>query len=238
MPDPRRRSSLRTLVLQLFSVWISDGSWSYWNWISYAIANAVDTDSPNSLSAFFCGSLVGFGLNGLFFYCVHNFLRFFAIKYMAISKDTLWYCDLHFAGLVFGAYYGFGPFAVSIALAFNAASLGEIAACNALGTFLGTCIFVVLFYAIPIYFLVHFYEEKAHQSTGTDGSSARMSNNNQTHSEIEMGVVEKRSIDAEFSCENPMSARKGTKIHMEIDSHEDRTKEKKLTGFLSSNREQ
>jgi len=143
------RTSYWSYFLLFFSVWISDSSWSYWNWLSASIANSADSDQPNSVAAYACASLLGFGFNAVFFAIVHNGGRHTLIRWTSARDTDVWYCDLPFILACFGAYYGFGPWAVYMNLALGTKSKGGIAFANAIGTLLGTLLAVVLCYLAP-----------------------------------------------------------------------------------------
>jgi hypothetical protein len=143
------RTSYWTYLLLFFSVWISDSSWSYWNWLSYSIANSADTDQPNSVSAYAWASLLGFGINAAVFAMVHNGGRHALIRWTSARDTDVWYCDLPFTISCYGAYYGFGPGAVYVNLAMGTTSDAGIAFANATGTFLGALLAMVLCYLVP-----------------------------------------------------------------------------------------
>jgi len=143
------RTSHWSYFLLFFSVWISDSSWSYWNWLSNSIANSADSDQPNSVAAYACASLLGFGINAVFFAIVHNGGRHTLIRWTSARDTDVWRCDVPFMLVCFGAYYGFGPWAVYMNMALGTKSKGGIAFANAIGTLLGALLAVVLCYIAP-----------------------------------------------------------------------------------------
>lgn len=155
-------TSKSTLAILLLTVFISDALWSYWNYLSFAIASSKD--DSYTLGGYFAASLLGFFLNATFFYSVHNGVTFIVEKRVIHSRDAtgngsgaesekatteegqFWYCDVLFAGIVWGAYYGFGPFGLGLSIQVDAESELGIASCNALGTLLGSLLFFAILY--------------------------------------------------------------------------------------------
>ena len=139
-----------TYLLLFFSVSIGDSSWSYWNWLSYSIGNAaLGTDQKNILAAIGWASLLGFAINAAFFATVHNASRRALIAWTSAKDIDVWYCDLPFTICIFGAYYGFGPWAVYLNLAIGTTTSSTIAFVNAIGTCLGALLAIVLCYLLP-----------------------------------------------------------------------------------------
>ena len=159
--EKEKRTTRLTYAILFLSVSISDASWSYFNWISYSIANSVDNISSNNEAeqegvtiqvipaSLIWTSLLGFGLNAIFFYVLHNSATFAIIKWTQTKQANIWYCDWPFALLVFGSYYGFGPVAVYLNLAYDSTSDSGVALLNALGTFLGALLIAIFVYFLP-----------------------------------------------------------------------------------------
>ena len=161
--EKSNRCTWQTLLLLILSVFIADGSWSYWNWISFSIASSLSEgdDGEYTLASYFCGAAFGFLCNAIFFYSVHNSIRYAIIRIIQNFSETLndndsgiedgiWRCDVPFTLLIFGAYYGFGPFADAIVITTGAKENGMIALCNALGTLLGSILSFLLVYLPPL----------------------------------------------------------------------------------------
>jgi hypothetical protein len=150
-----RKSSTGTLLLLLWSVWISDAFWSVFNWLAFSIAVKItgeDYASEYSLAEYSLGGVPAFLMNGLFFYIVHNLSRIALITCASLYGETLeklWFCDALFALVVAGAYYGFGPIAVSFTTSAGATTMLGISFLNALGTAVGTIVMLAILYWIP-----------------------------------------------------------------------------------------
>jgi hypothetical protein len=190
-PSGSRRNStnIHTYIVLLISVFFSDASWSFFNWLSYSMANFEDNDNQSEkISAYAVASIIGFALNGLTFYCMHNLTaityggiwqQYIQLKYNKNNNDgnsntvanvkkiaaaatvrskipdnrenypDLWFCDVLFAGVVSGAYYGFGPFAVMLSQG-NSQDYVTVSFYNAVGTLLGSIACVLVLYIFPI----------------------------------------------------------------------------------------
>ena len=194
-------STWQTLLLLIFSVFIADGSWSYWYWIAFSIASWISEgdDGNYTLGSYFCGALIGFACNAFFFYYVHNWLRYIAIQILDNEhknihlKDAIWRCDFPFALLVFGAYYGFGPFADGIVIWTGANESRVIALCNALGTLLGALLLFLLVYFPPL--VIENNQKKSklkkHAENASSVEMGTMSNN-------PMGTMTKNPVIAAY----------------------------------------
>lgn len=188
---PDRKTQAGSLSLLFWSVWASDAFWSLFNWLAFSIATKIRSEDPNSysLSDYFIGGVPAFLLNGLFFYIVHNLLRV-ALKLICDDffdqvAEKLWFCDALFAQVLAGAYYGFGPLAVSFVTSAGATSMLAVAFLNAMGTGVGTFIMLSILYWVP---LVVWANSEAvvgpHRKEGGSGSDAERSSDVTVHSAI------------------------------------------------------
>jgi len=148
--EERDLTSQWTYLLLFFSVWVSDSSWSYWNWFSFSISNSLDSDQEYDVGAYAWASLLGFGFNAATFFALHNTGRQALIRWTPGTAEDIWYCDIPFTINCFGAYYGFGPWAVYLSKALGTTTGAGVAFTNAMGTFLGACLTIALCYLVPI----------------------------------------------------------------------------------------
>jgi hypothetical protein len=196
--DRKEWTSLWTYVLLLPSVWISDASWSYWNWFSYSIANAATVGEYSSVASFAWASLIGFSINAIIFYIVHNTGRWLLINF--VDKDLqIWACDLPVGFVLFGAYYGFGPFAVYLNLAADSQSKSTVAFFNALGTLFGTLLAILLFYIIPVYAWLPNMEEKPESLLALEHTSGYARNSDTSIKKSDSGTGNSSGIGSAAS---------------------------------------
>ena len=155
------RTNDKTLVLLTFSVWISDSFWSIFNWMAFSIALNVaipnvsaHNDQDYSTYDYLVGGVPAFFLNALLFYIVHNALRCIVIGIndylLKFGQLDLWHCDILFALVVGGGYYGFGPIAVMLIDVSTAKSIIDISVLNAVGTGIGCCLTIICIYFPPV----------------------------------------------------------------------------------------
>ncbi len=197
----------QTYVLLFFSVWISDASWSFWNWISYSIGNDTDsfTGSKDNMAGFAVGSLLGFALNSLLFYMLHNGGRWLLLRFANVKGNELWHCDVSFTGALYGAYYGFGPLAVYLCSAFDATNLESLALCNALGTLLGSLVMVTFVYSLPIWWWL--YTDQSESNITPSNNVNTSVDDSETNTNVTVVKGKGSSVAGNlsvFQIENPM----------------------------------